>query len=222
MGLQHNARELTPAWRWVSLAEVCVAIVVVLAHNVYHVIPNEVPILFVLAIASFRWREGKWGWHLYGRAGFTRRTLLVSLACLVLLVAKDPILAPVGRYFWPAPEHVSSVIAGARSLRAAALNLLLVWTFAAIGEEVGYRGYLLRRALDVFGPSRWGTAAALLIASVAFGFGHYYKGPAGVLQSTGSGLILGGAYLATRRLWAGSLAHGGIDTLAILSSYFGW
>ena len=80
----------------------------------------------------------------------------------------------------------------------------------------------MRRALDAFGPTRWGTVLALLIASATFGLGHFYKGLAGMIESTGSGLILGGAYLFTRRLWASTITHGVNDTLAIVFSYFGW
>jgi membrane protease YdiL (CAAX protease family) len=40
-------------------------------------------------------------------------------------------------------------------MRLVALRwLLLVWTFAAFGEEIGYRGYLLTRAAEAGGRSR--------------------------------------------------------------------
>jgi membrane protease YdiL (CAAX protease family) len=71
----------------------------------------------------------------------------------------------------------------------------LVWKFAASGEEMDYRGYLMTRAADVGKRSRLAYMAALFASSVLFGYGHYYKGPPGILQSTVSGLMLGGAYL---------------------------
>ncbi len=58
--------------------------------------------------------------------------------------------------------------------------------------------------------------------SVLFGYGHYYKGPAGVVDSAIAGLILGIAYLlAGRNLWACILAHGFIDTFAVVVTYLG-
>jgi membrane protease YdiL (CAAX protease family) len=199
--------------RLTSLLEVCAAILIVIAHNVFHLIPNEVPILFVLAVVSFRIREGEWGLSLYGRPKSWPRTLLVAVVCVALLLLKDFVFDPPGK--------VSSVITSARDFPRLLTSLAIAWGFAAFLEEVGYRGYLLRRALEAFGPSRIGTALALLTASVAFGLGHYYKGPAGMLDSVGSGLILGGAYLITRRLWAGTLAHGTVDTLAVALSFWG-
>jgi len=43
---------------------------------------------------------------------------------------------------------------------------------------------------------------------VLFGYGHYYKGPARILQSTVSG-SQGGIY------WVTVIAHGFVDTIAI-------
>ena len=60
------------------------------------------------------------------------------------------------------------------------------------------------------------------MVSVLFGYGHYYKGPAGILDSSVAGLILGSAYLlAGRNLWASVLAHGFIDTIGLLLLFLG-
>lgn len=142
--------------------------------------------------------------------------------CFGLLQLKDLILEPIGQYLWRRPVHESSIISRSHDIHHALTTLLFVWVFAAFGEEIAYRGYILRRALDVFGESSLGTAAALLIAATAFGFGHYYKGPVGILESTGSGLILGAAYLLSRRLWVSTLTHGLNDTVAVVFSFFGW
>jgi membrane protease YdiL (CAAX protease family) len=75
---------------------------------------------------------------------------------------------------------------------------------------------------EAAGGGRPGKATALLATSLLFGFGHFYKGPAGVVQSTASGLVLGGVYLLTGNLWPAILAHGLGDTFAILALYYGW
>ena len=69
-------------------------------------------------------------------------------------------------------------------------KLVVIWTFAAFGEELSYRGYLLRRAADSLGHSNLAYLAAMILVSVLFGFGHYYKGPSGVLDSTYLGWCL--------------------------------
>ncbi len=204
------------------MSEVCLAVFIVTAHNIYHWIPNEVPILVILAIASFRIRERSWGTFLYRRPESWPLTILAAAACVGLLELKDIAVEAIGHHFWPAPERVSSVIANAHDWRHALLTTLFVWVFAGFGEEIGYRGYLLRRALEAFGPSAWGIVTALIVASAVFGLGHYYKGPAGVLDSACSGLILGAAYIFSKRLWVSSLSHGLNDTLAIAITFLGW
>jgi hypothetical protein len=48
------------AWRLFSASEVLLGAVIVIGHNVFHVLPNEVPILFVLGLVSVRFRDGGW------------------------------------------------------------------------------------------------------------------------------------------------------------------
>ena len=119
---------------------------------------------------------------------------------------------------------MSNVIeAGASGWRQALTSLLIVWTFAAFGEELSYRGYLLTRAADALGRSTLAYWIAMILVSLLFGFGHYYKGPSGVLDSTYSGLVLGAAYLvAGRNLWAPVLTHGIADTIAIFVVFMSW
>jgi hypothetical protein len=46
--------------RCFSLLEFAVAVFIVLGHNVFHILPNEVPILFILGWISLRLRNGGW------------------------------------------------------------------------------------------------------------------------------------------------------------------
>ena len=46
------------AWRLFSASELLLGAVIVIGHNVFHVVPNEVPILFVLGLVSVRIRDG--------------------------------------------------------------------------------------------------------------------------------------------------------------------
>ena len=103
------------------------------------------------------------------------------------------------------------------------LSLAFVWGFAGFGEELSYRGYLLNRAADLGDRSRLAYVLAMCYVAILFGIGHWYKGPAGVVDSTFSGLVLGTTYLLTgRNLWAPILAHGMADTVAVIFFAMGW
>ena len=210
--------------RLVSAAELLLGAFLVIGHNVFRIVPNEVVILLVLGLLSARLRNG--GLDAIGikRPASWGRIVLIALAAAALrIVLGDYVVVPLTGRFWPEPVAPAGTDEITGNLGAALLALLIVWTFAAFGEEVGYRGYLLTRAADL---GRGSTAAwwiGMVLVAVLFGYGHYYKGPAGIVDSGVAGLILGAAYLlAGRNLWASILAHGFIDTFAVILVYFGW
>ncbi len=210
--------------RLLSGLELLLGSVVVIGHNVFHVVPNEVPILFVLGLASLRLRSGTWSAVGLVRPASWRRVVLIALAAAALrILLGNYVIEPLTGHFWPAPiaPKGSETITG--NLGAAGIALLIVWTFAAFGEEIAYRGYLLRRAADLGKGSLAAYWLGMVYVSVLFGYGHYYKGPSGIIDSAVAGLILGSAYLlAGRNLWVCVLAHGFIDTVAVAAVYFGW
>jgi membrane protease YdiL (CAAX protease family) len=50
----------------------------------------------------------------------------------------------------------------ARAPAGTGASLAIVWTFAAFGEEMGYRGYLLTRAADLGNRTAWAYWIALI------------------------------------------------------------
>jgi membrane protease YdiL (CAAX protease family) len=216
---------LSPRDRILSFVEVVLGGFIVIGHNVFHILPNEVPILFVLGWISLRWRNG--GWKAAGLTcpnSWWKTVAWAVGAAIVLQVGSELVVGPLASRVWPAPQRVSDVLeSAALSWRQAFVTLLIIWTFAAFGEELSYRGYLLTRAADIFGRSKAAYFLAMVFVAILFGLAHYYKGPAGVLDSTYSGLVLGCAYLLSgRNLWAAILAHGISDTFALLVVFMGW
>jgi len=210
--------------RLLSAAEFALGAAIVLGHNVFGVVPNEVPILFVLGLVSFRWRNGGWAAMGFRRPASWTRIVSIALAAATLrIMLGDFVIDPLTAQFWPpaiAPAGSESI---AGDMGTALLYLGLVWTFAAFGEEIGYRGYLLNRAADVGKRSTTAYWIAVVVTAILFGYGHYYKGPSGIVDSGVAGLILGAAYLVSgRNLWTTILAHGFIDTFGVVALYFGW
>ena len=218
-------RFLSPRFRTLSLVEFALGAFIIIAHNVLQILPNEVPILFIFGWISLRLRDG--GWQ---AAGLTRphswwKTAALAVgAAAVLQLGSELLIGPLASRVWPGPQHISHVIEpAALGWRQALTTLLIIWSFAAFGEELSYRGYLLTRAASIFGRSNAAYFFSMFLVAVLFGFGHYYKGPAGVLDSTYSGLVLGGAFLLSgRNLWTAILAHGISDTFALFVVFMGW
>ncbi len=215
---------LPPSQRWLSLTELAVGSAIVIGHNVYHVVPNEVPILFVLGLISTRLRDGSWiAMGLRWPASWRRTILFAIAAAAIRILAGSLLIDPVTARFWPAAKAPSGTENMTGNLTQALGWLLLVWTFAAFGEEISYRGYLLRRAADIGGRSNAAYWIGAVVVAVLFGYGHYYKGPAGIVDSGMAGLVLAAAYiLSGRNLWVCILAHGLIDTVGVTAMFFGW
>lgn len=222
--IQLQPKRLTSMQRGLSLAELIVGGAIVIGHNVYRLIPNEVPILFVLGLLSLRLRGGSWSATGLKMPASWRRTILFAIAAAALRILIGAlVIEPVTAHFWP-PTVAPS---GSNEIQGHAIValqwLLLIWTFAAFGEEIGYRGYLLTRAAEVGGRSSAAYWVGNIIVAVLFGFGHYYKGPSGILDSGMAGLILGAAFILSKRnLWVCILAHGFIDTLGVIAAFMGW
>jgi membrane protease YdiL (CAAX protease family) len=210
--------------RSVSAAEFLLGAFVVIGHNVFHIVPNEVPILVALALLSVWLRKD--GWSALGLrppASWIRVVEIALAAATLRILLSQFVVDPLTARIWPpaiGPKG-SEEISG--SFMSALQWLLVVWTFAAFGEEIAYRGYLLTRGADLGRGSPAAYWVSMVLVSILFGYGHYYKGSAGVVDSGVAGLLLGAAYLLSgRNLWVSILAHGFIDTFGILALLLGW
>src|ERR1044071_1928294 len=87
------ASALTPRGRWFSVLEFALGVLVVLGHNLFRILPNEVPILFILGWISLRRRNGGWKY-----AGLSRPTswwkavALALVAAVILLLGSELLL----------------------------------------------------------------------------------------------------------------------------------
>jgi membrane protease YdiL (CAAX protease family) len=211
--------------RKLSALEFVVGAALVLAHNVWRVVPNEVLVLTLLAFVSMRLREARWDFSALGfRTPRSWRVIVVVAlgAAALRILLSDFVVGPLTATAWPSPALPEGADEITGNIGNALLALALVWSFAAFGEEIAYRGYLLNRAADAGGGSTAAYWVAAALTAVLFGYGHYYKGPAGMIDSGVAGLILAAAYLLTgRNLWTCVLAHGFIDTFAVAWLYLG-
>ena len=212
------------ASRVLSALEFLFGAFIVIGHNVFHIVPNEVIILSVLGLISIRLRDGRWSGMGFKRPWSWRRLLLIAMAAAALrILVGQFLIEPVIGFFWPKPTAPALANEISGNVKIALVALLLVWTFAAFGEEIAYRGYLLTRAADIGSRSVAAYWIGIVLVSILFGYGHYYKGASGVIDSGFAGLILGSTYMfAGRNLWASILAHGFIDTFGAIDAFFGW
>lgn len=211
--------------RTIFALEFAFAAFMVIGHNVWRIVPNEVLVLTLIAILAMRLHAGRWDWSVLGfrRPASWRFIILLALGAAALrLLLGTFVVEPLAEGFC----GISRLPEGANELAGNAVNALLalglVWTFAAFGEEIAYRGYLLERGAQTLGGAPLAYWIAAVVSAVLFGYGHYYKGMTGVLDSGVAGLILAAVYLLSgRNLWSCVLTHGFIDTFGVAWLFLG-
>jgi membrane protease YdiL (CAAX protease family) len=203
--------------RAVAAAEAVVAAAVVIGHNILRVVPNEVVVLVLVGAVSCALRRQSPKAIGYRRPPSWRNTAAVALAVAAALqVFSICVVDPLAIRFTGQTADLSDFQPVVGNMKLAAIYLLVIWSFAAFGEEFAYRGYLLRRTIDALGGSTRGAVAAVLLCGALFGVGHFYQGPVGMIDSTVSGLVFGTLYVKSGgNLWPSTLAHGLTDTLAL-------
>jgi membrane protease YdiL (CAAX protease family) len=185
-------------------------------------ISTTIPLL-LFAWLSLRLRGKRWrdvGWQRPFALGKT--TLIALLAACVMQAVSFLVVIPTISQLTGDEIDLSLLDQLDGNVGMLLIGLLLIWTLAAVGEELVYRGYLLNRLADLFGNGAVGLILALLLSSALFGFVHAYQGVVGMVDTFINGLIAGELYIASgRKLWLPILYHGIYNTIALLLAFAG-
>lgn len=224
MDAKPESRALSPRERLWAAAELVLTGALVVGANVFDLIPvSETPWLVLIGWLSLRLRGLNWKTLGLRRPKNWIVTIALALAAGVALqLVSEFVTEPIIERLTGQAADLSSFRPLVGNLPAALVMLALVWTLAAFGEELAYRGYVLERAAALGQHSAAAYIVAVVVVSLLFGLGHYYQGLAGVVNSAFSGLFFGALYLAGgRNLWLPILAHGFSDTIGLALIYFG-
>jgi CAAX protease family protein len=136
----------------------------------------------------------------------------VALKLLMKAVVMPLLGAPPANPFYQHLVHNPGALPG---------MLFTVIVGAGYGEELIWRGFLFERIGRLIGTSPRARAAAAIVSATLFGLVHYPSQRwMGVQQAFLVGLIVGGTYAATRRIWPLIVLHAAFDVFAVLLIYF--
>ena len=100
--------------------------------------------------------------------------------------------------------------------------IIVGWINGGFGEELFYRGFMMKRIGNFLNDENWGWIIGLVITSVVFGLVHQYQGMSGVISTGIVGFMIGVIYFRNRtNLLLCILIHGLIDTIGITLLYTG-
>lgn len=170
----------------------------------------------VLVIGLMTWLK-KVGWADLGfiRPKSWRKT--IGLAFLAFLIVQ--VIGFLQYTLTPAAPDFSTYEEGMTLLSLLGW-VAISWTTAAFGEEIIYRGFILKQVTRLFGEqNRWSWGVGLVVSSIIFGLVHFHQGIGGMIGVGILGLVYGSFYLwSGRNLWVPILAHGltGSTTLIVI------
>lgn len=184
----------------------------------------------ILLTAYMAWRGESWSGMGLRRVPGWKSKLLILPQTLLAMVGILGLGVGIGfageaAGFWSMSEEPAGVadrFAGIEGNLAVYLTwMAVIWTSAAFGEEMFFRGFLITRFTAAFRGIPLAPALAVVAAALVFGYGHfYYQGIRGLVITGTIGIVLGTLFLVYKRnLWPLILAHGLIDTIGMTARY---
>jgi membrane protease YdiL (CAAX protease family) len=191
-----------------------VAIVFILAGNLIFLSLSAILVLVWTRVSRTPWREigyerpKSWAASLAVGTVFGIALKFVMKALVMPLLGANPV------------NQAYHYLAGNRAAIPGMLYAVVVG--AGFGEETVFRGYLFERFGKLFGHSPGAKAAIVLITSAWFALAHYsVQGLDGVKQAAIVGLVFGGIFAVTGRIWMLMFAHAAFDLAALAMIYWG-
>ncbi len=189
-----------------------IAIVLILMGNVLFA-----PLGAVLVLAWAKLSRTPWHEIGYARPASWVVSLATGIALGVVfkLVLKTTVMPVLGAP--PLNQAYHYLIGNSAALP----GMLLVATITGgFGEETLFRGYMFERLHKLLGASLWASALILLLTTGLFAMAHYpEQGLPGVQQATITGLVFGGLFATSKRIWVPMIAHAAFDITAITIIY---
>lgn len=158
------------------------------------------------------------------REKFTAQNLLLiaPITAFGLFVFYVAALVPAIEMLTGVPIDLSQLNDLEGDLSTTLIWLGIIWVTAAFGEEIIFRGFLMRQFVKFFGESRISLIMNILVCCSFFGFMHWQQGITGQLVAGSTGAMLALVfYFRKYDLWFNVMVHGFFNTLGILSYYFG-
>ncbi|MCG8434928.1 MAG: CPBP family intramembrane metalloprotease [Gammaproteobacteria bacterium] len=203
--------------------EIILFILIVVADAFGFVPITQTIFLLPLIWLSLWLRKAKWASIGFSKPKNLWRAIAIGIVLgLVLEVFAAYVTTPViSGYFGTEPDYSSfSGIQG--NLPVLFFFIALSWVLAAFGEEICFRGFLMKRIAGIFGEGNAAWIISLILSSILFGWGHTEQGVSGWIQEGLSGFYLGIMFLAAgRNLAVPIVSHGVSNTLAFVLIYLG-
>ncbi len=158
-------------------------VLVMLIAPLFGFIDRNFVFFFGLGVAFLLLKGSKFDWTRFGIGQkITGKTVVKSLViAIILFILLNLFIGPIvqewfGDYNLSSIEHIKGNLVGYLII------LVVVWVFAAFGEEFLFRGYYMKALAELLGNNNKAWLLSALITSLYFAISHIYQGIAGVIS----------------------------------------
>jgi len=192
-------------------------VLVMLLAPLFGFIDRNFVFFFGLGVAFLILKGSNFDWKRFGIGQkITGKTILMSLLItlplfLLFSTLVDPFLQSwLGEYDLSSVEDVKGNVVGYLIL------MLIMWIFAAFGEEFLFRGYYMKALANLLGNGNKAWILSALITSLYFGVSHIYQGISGAVAVFLWSLLISFLFAKNKNnLLLLVLIHGFYDSIGI-------
>lgn len=203
------------------LAKPYVVILVMIIAPILSIADRNFGYFFGLFVALFLLWGSNWNWKKFGFGTQLNSQTILSglLLAIVTFLVIDICIQPFLEIYFGKID-LSSVEEIRGNFTSFFILFIIMWVFAAFGEEFLFSGYYMKHFAEVIGNTNkaWFTAAVVL--SIYFGVSHRYQGMAGIIAITlSSTLFFFMFYRHRKNLALLVFAHGFYDSIGLILIY---
>ena len=196
-------------------------IIVMIIAPILSIADRNFGYFFGLFVALFLlWRSG-WNWAKFGFGqNISFKTILkgLLLAVAIFFIIEICIQPFLEIYF--GPIDLSSIEDIRGNFTNFIILIIIMWVFAAFGEEFLFSGYYMKHLAELLGNTNKSWLTSVIVLSVYFGISHNYQGTSGMIAIGLSSIIFFFTFYKNRNNLALLVfAHGFYDTIGLTLIY---
>lgn len=158
-------------------------ILIMLIAPIFGFIDRNFVFFFALGVAFLILRGSKFDWARFGIGQkITGKTVLKSLVIAIVLFIVFGIFIDPMLEVWLGEYDLSSIEDIRGNLVGYIVLMVIMWVFAAFGEEFLFRGYYMKALAELLGNNNRAWLLSAIITSLYFGVSHAYQGLVGVVS----------------------------------------
>ena len=206
---------------YIFLSKPFIVIIVMIIAPILSIADRNFGYFFGIFIALFLLWKSDWNW---AKFGFGKKISLGTilkglLLAIIIFVIVDICIQPFLEIYFG--EIDLSSIDDIRGDFASFFTLfLMMWVFAAFGEEFLFSGYYMKHLAEFMGNTNKTWFVSAIILSIYFGVSHNYQGTSGMIAVGLASIIYFFTFYRNRsNLALLVFAHGFYDTIGLTLIY---